>query len=91
MDAKDDLARIGYDESIDQKRAAEIIKGILKELDKNSPNSIKEGEFPEFLDIQDHYEFDLILSTGWMKRIYFQRIAKFGMSKSIQSKEIVMK
>jgi len=84
LDLKADTAKIAYDQDIDQERAAQIIKATLKEIEKNSGDS-------KNIAINDHTEYDFILTTGWIRRVYFQRIIKVGAIKNIQTCEITFK
>jgi len=52
---------------------------------------MQEDEFPSSININDHSEFDIALSSGWVKRAFVKRIAETDDVKKTDMIEIKMK
>ena len=89
-DKQKDVATVAFDMELDMEKSLDLIKDLLK---KSTPPGTKVDEktIPTYLVISDYNVFDLILSTGWIKRAYMKRIAKSGDFEKVQILEIIQK
>lgn len=86
-----DLIQVTIGQTIDEVKAAAILKDFFSKISAKSGNKIKEGEFPSYISIKDHHEFDIILSTGWIKRAYLKRIVQTDGVKKTETMDISIK
>ena len=88
---KQNFAQVYIDQEIDQEKAAVIMKQFVSKMAASQGKEVPQDEMPTSLIIKDHTEFDIILSTGWIKRVYMKRFAKTGDLEKVDTYEIVMK
>ena len=89
-DTKADIATIAVDQELDEKRGGQLIKEIIKKL--LPPGTvIDDDKLPAYLTMTDHNEFDIIISTGWLKRAHLKRVSKTGDFQKVQTFEIIVK
>ena len=86
---KQDMAQIAIGQTIDEVKAATILKAFFTKL--STGKKIQEDEFPSYISIKDHHEFDVALSSGWIRRAYLQRTAQTDDIKKTETLEIIMK
>ena len=73
---KQNSVQVIIDQEIDQVKAAAIIKQLAQKMAAATGKEVSEKDLPSYLMIKDHSEFDVILSSGWIKRAYMKRLAK---------------
>ena len=91
LKAKEDFAQVQIEQEIDQVKSAAIIKQFVSKMAAMQGKEIPEGEMPSTIMIKDHTEFDVVLSSGWIKRAYMKRMAKTGDLEKVDTYEIVIK
>ena len=57
----------------------------------NQGKEVPKDAMPASIMIKDLTEFDVVLSSGWIKRAYMKRIAKAGDVEKVDTYEIIMK
>lgn len=91
LKAKEDFAQVQMIQEIDQVKAAEIMKQFIAKMAATQGKELPKDALPSTLMIKDHTEFDIVLSTGWIKRAYMKRMAQTGDFEKVDTYEIVMK
>ena len=86
----EDLAGITISQTIHEEKAAAILKAFISRIAERSGKQIKPGEFPSSISIKDHHEFDIRLSSGWVKRAYQQRMVQTDEQKKTDTMEIIL-
>lgn len=72
-----DYVKISIDQQIEMGSAGKIIEGLLGKM--NIPQDsvvVKAKELLSEFEIKDHSEYIVTQSTGWIKRLYYQRTGK---------------
>jgi hypothetical protein len=80
---------ISMNQVIDKGKAGPIMAAMLKKLAGSKP--VDEEEIKKEisgLEISDLNSFTYILSSGWMKKVVYKRIANIGLSKVVEIYEI---
>jgi hypothetical protein len=86
-----DFAQLIIDQVASKELTALILAERFKEITEDiTGKNAKDGELPKQIRMKDHNEFDIILSTGWLSRVYYERITKDGLNKKVDTMEIVM-
>lgn len=86
---REDFAQLYVDQIVNKELAAKILSGNIKEVTEDATGkSVKSSDLPEQIKMKDHNEFDVILSTGWVSRAFYERITKNGTSKKVDQIEI---
>jgi hypothetical protein len=91
LNAKEDLAQVQINQEIDQVKAAAIIKQYIAKLSAAQGKELPKDALPSTIMIKDNTEFDIVLSSGWIKRAYMKRVAKVSDIEKTGTYKIVMK
>ena len=84
-------ALVYMDMNVDKVKAAENIKQFALKLGASMGKTIPESEIPNLLEISDHYEFEILLNSGWMKRAYMKRIGRTGGLSKLETLTVLLK
>jgi len=92
LNKKMDYCRASLNQTIDKGKAGPIMATMLKKL--SGSKTIDEAEINrqiKDMEISDLNSFIFSISTGWMSKVVYKRIANVGISKSIETYEITEK
>lgn len=82
-------AQLTIDQIVNKELAAKILAEKLREITEDmTGKNVKNSDMPEQIKMKDHNEFDVILSSGWLSRAFFERITKDGGARKVDQMEI---
>lgn len=90
LKTKEDFAQVQMNQEIDQEKAAIIMKQFISRIAASQGKEVPKDALPSVLIIKDHNEFDIVLSSGWIKRAYMKRMARSGDVEKVDTYEILM-
>ena len=91
LDVKRDVAQVSILQEIDNAKAGAIMREFTKRIAAGADVQIKDEDLPSQFLMNDKNIFDVELSTGWIKKIYLSRVAKFGDMEKTDITQITMK
>lgn len=91
VDIPNDLAVIDISQDVDKEKAVKLMKEFFVRLSKAQNKPLPEGEILTSMEIQDHYQYDLVLSDGWIRRMFTKRIIKIRDMDKTETCEITIK
>lgn len=92
VNSPSDLCRVSVTQSIDKGKAGPIIAEVLRKLSSTPIQSEEElTRQTKSLEISDTNEYTYHLSSGWIKRIYYKRLAITGKLSQVELYEITQK
>jgi hypothetical protein len=91
LNAKENFAQVQITQEIDEAKAAAIITEYLAKLSASQGKELPKEEIPSGIIIKDLTEFDIVLSSGWIKRAYMKRLAKVSDVEKLNTYEIIIK
>lgn len=91
INTKKDYCTISLNQSINKGKAGPIMAAMLKKL--AGAKQVNEEEIKQQikgLEISDYNSFNYTLSSGWMNKVVYKRIANIGAAKQIETYEITV-
>jgi hypothetical protein len=91
LNSSKDFAQLRYDQITNKKLAALITSDKISEITKNiTGEDLDKDELPDEVNLKDHNQFDMEISSGWITKARYKRIAKDGIAKMVNTMEITM-
>lgn len=84
-------ARIVISQRVDEEKARDMVYEFVKKLAEQSGQPLPDDAELPVLFISDHKEYDIELSDGWVRKVYFERNIKSGPASKVETYEITMK
>lgn len=92
LNRKQNYFWLAINQNIDKSGAQKFFEGVFSKLNIDSGNAVlKAKEFLNTLEIKDNSEYKFILTTGWPKRINYERSVQNNQIKQTDSYIIEMK
>ncbi len=78
LNPESDYAQMVMNQEIDKVKGMAAIRDFVMKLVSSNGTKVENNDLPSQIDIKDHTEFDIVLSSGWLSKIHYKRIVKTG-------------
>jgi hypothetical protein len=91
LQPQNDFCQVIMDQQIDKVKGKEVLVDVIKKLLGELGDKALGTDIPGQIEVSDHNEFDMILSTGWISRVILKRTVKVLLAENIEDYHISLK